>query len=105
MVQAVLVGRESLTRDWQPSIVKAFIPESGLGQVEGTAMPQGTRLRALWPGTERPVSPLLAQQASLSVPSPSERCGEETKRRPKRLACVLSPWPWLLVTRRHQASL
>lgn len=50
-VQAVLIGRESLIRGWQRSIFKAFIPELGLGQVEGTEMAQGTRPRAVQPGT------------------------------------------------------
>lgn len=64
------------------------MPESGLGQVEGTEMPQGTRPRALQPGTKASVPHPPAQQATLSVPSPSERCGEETKRRPRGLSAV-----------------
>lgn len=66
------------------AMLKALVLEPGLRQVEGTEMPQGTRLRVLQPGTKRSASSFLPQQAPLcQFPAQVKKRGEETKWRPK----------------------
>lgn len=87
-VQAVLVGREK-SHQGLAAIFKAFIPGSGLGQVEGTKVAQGTRLRALQPGTKRPVSPFLPQQAPLcQLPARVEGMGKKSSGGPSGLCSI-----------------
>lgn len=87
LVQAVLVGREK-SHQGLAAIFKASIPGSGLGQVEGTKVAQGTRLRALQPGTKRPLSSFLPQQVPLcQLPARGEGMGKKPSRGPSGLCC------------------